>query len=105
MKAFNLSKAIMHILISMLLLSLVACSGDSGVVSNTRIGQLIVEGSVNNLHYITKTHSGKTNAEGEFVYEPGESIQFYDGNVLIGEVEAKDEITSFALSGVTLSAE
>lgn len=95
----------MHVLVGMLLLSLVACGGNTGVVSDTRIGQIIGEGTVNNLHYITKTHSGKTNAEGEFVYEPGENIQFFDGNVLIGEVAAADEITSFALSGVTLSAE
>ena len=92
----------MQTLIITLLLSLTACGGN-GVVSQTRIGQLAVEGTVNDLHYMTETHSGNTNSEGEFVYEPGENIQFYDGNILVGKTKAADRITSFSLAGLALS--
>lgn len=106
MKYFNrISKVIMQLLVSTLLLSLVGCGENIGVVSNTRIGQLIKDDSVNHLYYVTETHSGYTSSEGEFVYEPGESIQFYNGNILIGKTKATDVITSFSLSGLTLSAE
>jgi len=106
MKNFNIRKTIiMPLLINALLISLVGCGNGSGVVSDTRIGQLVGDDPVKNLHYVTETHSGHTSSEGEFVYEPGESIQFYDGHILIGKTKASDVITSFSLSGITLSAE
>ena len=102
MKTPTISKKIKQILISTVLLSLVGCGG-SGVVSNTRIGQLTGSHAINNLHYVTKTHSGNTNSEGEFVDEPGESIRFYDGTLLIGKAKAADVIESLTLEGMTLS--
>jgi len=93
------------LLIGTLLIFLVAYGEGTGVISNTRIGQLIGNGSVKNLYYVTESHSGYTGSEGEFVYEPGENIQFYDGNILIAKTTATDVIASFSPSGITLSAE
>ena len=98
MNISSITKTIMKVLIPVLFISLVGCDGGTKVISDTRIGQLIGGDTVNNLHYITDSHSGSTNSEGEFVYEPGESIQFYEGKILIGKTKAMDVIASVSLS-------
>ena len=105
MKALSIRIITMRILIGLLVVFMVGCGQNSDVVSNTRIGQLIGDDGMSNLYYTTETHSGNTNSTGEFVYEPGENIAFYDGDILIGKTKATDVISSFSLSGVTLSAE
>ena len=94
MKPLNFTTLTMIIF---LLVSLVGCGGRGEVVSKTRIGQLVGGNAVSHLYYATKTHSGKVSDSGEFVYEPGEYIQFFDGSLFIGKTQAKDMIASSSL--------
>lgn len=99
MKQSRINKIILTIFVSFQLFFLGGCGGGNSTESNTRVGQFIGGGPVSNLRFITDTHSGNTNSEGEFEYETGESIQFYVGNILIGRATAKDIITPFSLAG------
>jgi len=100
MKALSFYKVMIKIIIASLFVLLVGCGESNDVVSNTRIGQLIDGESINELlYYATETHSGNISLTGEFVYEPGENITIYDGNILIGKTKAMDVVSSYSLMG------
>ena len=61
-------------------------------------GQFILNLPVSGLRYETKTHSGLTNALGEFTFQEGEVIRFYIGSFLLASVNAKDTMTPFDLA-------
>ena len=61
-------------------------------------------GSVAGVGYRSDTHEGVTNSAGEFEYEPGETVTFFIGEVVLGEVhtpadEAADETTQVSVEG------
>ena len=52
-----------------------------------------VDSPVQGLTYTTPSGSGVTGENGQFFCNPGEMIQFMIGDVLLGEIQAKDVIT------------
>ena len=74
---------------------LVSCGtggeGDAGL-TGTLLG-----GPVSGVSFETETHSGVTAADGTFRYEEGEIIRFFIGDTLLGETEAKEEVSPFDL--------
>ena len=54
---------------------------------------IFLDGCVTGLDYCTDTHSGKLDACGYFQYEPGETVQFSVGRLLLGAVKAKEVVT------------
>ncbi len=60
----------------------------------------IVYSPISGLNYISGTHHGTTNEEGEFGYLIGDKIKFYIGDIQIGStIEAKELITPYNLAG------
>lgn len=59
-----------------------------------------VDSPVAGLRYETPSHSGLTNADGEFYYLAGESITFSIGGTQLGSTRASNMITPFSLSGI-----
>lgn len=53
------------------------------------------------LYYETATQAGQTNAQGEFRYRSGETVRFYVGEILIGEVAGAAILSPFDLAGMT----
>lgn len=60
-----------------------------------------IDGAVQGLTFETATQEGVTNADGEFNYVEGEEITFKVGEVVLGSVVAKEEITPIDIAQVT----
>ncbi|WP_036151473.1 hypothetical protein [Maribacter forsetii] len=60
-----------------------------------------IDGAVQGLTFETATQEGVTNADGEFNYVEGEEITFKVGEVILGSVVAKEEITPIDIAQVT----
>jgi len=60
-----------------------------------------IDGAVQGLTFETATQEGVTNADGEFNYVEGEEITFKVGEVVLGSVVAKVEITPIDIAQVT----
>ncbi|NVJ61923.1 MAG: hypothetical protein HWE27_16145 [Gammaproteobacteria bacterium] len=87
---------------------LVACGGGSGGGSGTptpttKTG-VFMNGSVENIRYSTATQSGYTNSAGEFLYEDGETISFYVGDILLGSTAVAATLDLFDVSGASAPA-
>ncbi len=93
------------------ILSFVACSGgnsdtnSSGTDGNdSSVPDLLVgrfvDGPVSGLLYSTPTNSGKTNANGEFFYQPGENISFSVGDIIVGQALGASTISPFDLAKI-----
>jgi hypothetical protein len=71
-------------------------SGSSGTVNtgnaNLQTGQLI-DSVVEGVEYQTATQSGLTDANGNFVYLPGETVSFYIGGVPLGHAIGANRLT------------
>ena len=77
-------------------------TGDGGgAVTGTQVGRF-VNGQIANLGYTTATHSGYTNASGEFEYEAGEVVSFHVGDIAIGSAVGATELTPFDLVGLSV---
>lgn len=74
-------------------------SGGSGGQDNTLTGRF-VDGPVSGLRYSTASQSGMTSANGEFLYQSGETVSFYVGDILIGQAPAAGTLTPFDLAGM-----
>ena len=96
--------------VGLLSLALVACgggsgggSGDGGGASGTSGGGtavstgIFVDSSVEGLRYVTNTLAGQTAAGGRFNYRPGETVQFYVGDILIGAAVGALELSPIDL--------
>ncbi|WP_405411009.1 hypothetical protein [Maribacter sp. Asnod1-A12] len=59
-----------------------------------------IDGAVQGLTFETATQEGVTNADGEFNYVIGEEITFKVGEVVLGSVIAKEEITPIDIAQV-----
>lgn len=60
---------------------------------------VFVDAIVEGAWYSTPSHSGRTNANGEFTYKEGESVTFSIGSIVLGTVRAKAIITPLTLGG------
>ena len=96
------------LLLSTFFLSVLAgCGGSSGHRGspNPTPPQSTLESGVfdpypiSGLRYETATHSGTTNAAGEFEYAAGETVTFYIGEMMLGSTEGAETITLFDVAG------
>src|SRR3569623_332850 len=101
----------------MLITGLLTACGGGGGGSNTNSGGppanqgnngggatltgRFVDGPVAGLRYTTPTHSGKTDANGTFAYQAGETVSFFVGDILIGRAPGAATVTPFTLAGTT----
>jgi hypothetical protein len=78
---------------------LIACGGGGGGSGSgtTALEGVFVDSTVEGIRFQTPTHEGTTDSNGTFTYEPGEQIQFYIGDILLGEVAGKAQITPIDL--------
>ncbi|MDA8402927.1 MAG: hypothetical protein M0Z56_01830, partial [Desulfobacteraceae bacterium] len=84
-------------------LTLTGCSG-GGSGSNTgmngsngaasSVEGTFIDSPVQGLNYTTPSSTGLTDEKGEFFCKPGEMVQFMIGDVMLGEIQAKDVILS-----------
>ncbi|MFZ1983186.1 MAG: hypothetical protein WAU91_02160, partial [Desulfatitalea sp.] len=59
-----------------------------------------IDGPVQGLAYRTATQNGETGADGAFTYQPGEAVDFYVGDILIGQAAGADALSPFDLAGI-----
>ena len=62
---------------------------------------VFIDSAVSGLKYTTPTHSGFTNAQGEFNYRQGETITFSVGDIQFPSVMASARITPYTLANST----
>ena len=76
-----------------------AGQGNNG--GGTTLTGRFVDGPVAGLRYTTPTLSGKTDANGTFAYQAGETVSFFVGDILIGRAPGAATVTPFTLAGTT----
>lgn len=91
---------------SALVISLAGCGSGGGTVStpaDVQTGRFI-DSPVCGLQYDTPRWSGLTGPNGTFNYQPGETVNFSIGNVILGSTQAKRFVTpiDLALGGADL---
>jgi hypothetical protein len=91
------------ILIVSLTVFLGCSSGGGGGGGDANVSQTgyFVDGPVEGLSYITSTQSGQTGADGSFLYMEGETVDFYVGDIWIGQAAGAGTISPFDLAGIT----
>ena len=82
---------------------LTGCGG--GESNNTAITGIYLDAKVQGLNYSTATQNGKTNVNGEFLYEPGESVVFSLYGQELSTVPGHSTITPFDNTSNTLHAD
>jgi hypothetical protein len=75
-----------------------SCCSDGG---SGRQKGYFVDGPVEGLSYRTSTQSGQTGVDGSFFYMQGEIVDFYIGNIWIGQTTGALTISPFDLMGIT----
>lgn len=75
-----------------------SASSESSAVSLTQTGYLVDSGLAN-VDYRSESHSGVTGANGEFEYEPGETVIFSLGDLELGRLKGGAFITPVELTG------
>jgi len=89
-----------------ILLSIALITGCGGGESNnTTITGIYLDAKVQGLNYSTATQNGKTNVNGEFQYEPGESVVFSLYGQELSTVPGYSTITPFDNTSDTLHAD
>ncbi|GLS91874.1 hypothetical protein GCM10007916_29440 [Psychromonas marina] len=85
-------------------LLLTACGGsgggsgdDSNNESTPTFSGYFLDAAVENLNYTTATQSGKTDAEGKFIFQQDERINFSIGNIGFPEIDAATTLTPLDL--------
>lgn len=76
-----------------LLLIITGCSSSS---SGTRQGQFI-DSPVEGLTFETRTFSGTTDAQGTFLFSPGERVTFSIGGIVLGSTRVRSVLTPLDL--------
>jgi hypothetical protein len=61
----------------------------------------LIDAPVQGVTYQTPTHSGTTDNGGSFEYFDGEIVEFYLGNVFVGEARAEQRVTPMDIIGVS----
>ncbi len=82
-----------------------ACGGSSsnnggGATTNTEVG-VFIDSPVVNIGYRTATQEGVTNANGEYLYLPGEEVTFFIGDLDFPATTAAGVVTPLDLAGTT----
>ncbi|MGQ9426461.1 hypothetical protein ACXYTJ_10170 [Gilvimarinus sp. F26214L] len=96
------------VLITASLLNACGGSGGSSVIRDaaadsklqTETGTFL-PGPIKGLQYESTSHSGVTNERGEFQYEPGETITFSVGGIVLGAAPGAKQITPFDFFGMS----
>lgn len=88
---------------SLLTLSLAACSSGGSNESTPSTAATIktgvfIDSPVINIGYKTETQEGVTNAAGEYLYQEGESVTFFIGDLKFPSAKAKQTITPLDLA-------
>ena len=94
------------LLATIVVLALTGCGGGGGgdPTPTTQTG-VFIDSAVEGLHYVSKntsgttTHSGTTNASGEYRHEPGDSVTFSIGGIAFPPVTAKSRVTPLDVAG------
>ncbi len=73
---------------------------DQGGDGSHEVGRL-AEPPIAGVEYVTSTHSGVTNANGEFEYAAGETVEFRIGSVVLGSAAGAAQVTLYDLAGAT----
>ncbi|OUS30899.1 hypothetical protein A9Q99_05150 [Gammaproteobacteria bacterium 45_16_T64] len=81
-----------------------ACGGggggsSSGTDESTGLTGVIFDSPIGNMAYDSGTHQGVTNADGEYLYEEGESVVFSLGNYTFSGVSGKSVLSIIDLLG------
>lgn len=78
-----------------------ACGGGGGssVVSDESSVStgVFIDSTVAGLRFVTASQEGTTDSQGKFHYKTGETVQFYIGDVFLGEAEVDAVLTPFDL--------
>jgi len=83
--------------------ALSGCSGGGGDPLNTRTpGEgtpqgVFVDSPVEGLHFLSATQSGTTDSNGAFLYQEGETVSFYVGDILLGSTLGAETVTPLDL--------
>jgi len=102
---------------TLIFLTLTACGGGSDSDTNannnpantpsTALTGVFIDSAVAGLHYVTKnsagtiTHSGSTNASGEYTYNAGDEVTFSIGDIAFAPVTAKSTVTPLDIVGTS----
>jgi hypothetical protein len=88
-----------------LALILAACGGGSSGSSSTATNvstATFIDSGVVGLDFDTPTQSGKTDSNGNFIYQEGESVTFHLGNLYLGSAKPQNgKITPLDIIGTT----
>ncbi|MGM0767827.1 MAG: hypothetical protein ACQEV6_07370 [Pseudomonadota bacterium] len=86
-------------------LALGACGGSGGSSNNNNEAAaetgVFVDSPVANIGYRTATREGVTSADGEYDYEPGETVTFFIGDLEFPGVPASGVVTPLDIAGTT----
>ena len=86
------------IVVSTLSITSIGCGSSTSTVPSSEIETgTFIDAPVQGLSYSTTTQDGYTNANGEFKYIPGETIEFKLGNLSLGTAVGKSLITPYTL--------
>ena len=77
--------------------------GGGGSSSSSNVSTAtFIDASVGGLDFDTPTQSGKTDANGNFIYKDGESVTFHIGNLYLGTAKPQNgKVTPLDLAGTT----
>lgn len=91
-KSYLVSAALAAVLFS-------GCGGGSGSASSTGTSTgIFADAPVQGLGYKTATQSGFTDAQGQFKYKTGETVEFKLGTLLLGRATGKALLTPYNIS-------
>lgn len=90
---------IMFMLFSTVIISGCGGGGGDGAVlsSESFMEGVFIDSAVEGLEYETATRTGMTDENGTFMYQEGNTIRFYVGDVVLGEGPAKSVMTPIDL--------
>jgi len=97
----SLKRSLSLLVATILSVGFIGCGGGGGssapATSATQTG-VFADAPVEGLSYSTATQSGFTNAQGQFKYKAGETIEFKLGTLLLGRATGKALLTPYNIS-------
>jgi len=80
---------------------LAGCGGDGSKEPTPQESTGVLHSRIQGVNYRTTTRSGKTDANGNFKYLPGETVTFSVGAIELGSAAGASNISLFTLAGMT----